>query len=174
MLQNGIVENRSGPRYVHASPIRAEWDTHEGAHIVAEGETENVGLDRTLALSQRELPPVGARVSLRVLSYHGETLADDDQVLRTEGIPATRTGGSETGTSDPFDVVPPPQVTTTDPASAAIDVPLNKTIAITFNRSVSATTSSFTIECPAGSGARGGGSTRLYRDVPSPWRDTRA
>ena len=42
------TENRSGPRYVAAFPIRAEWDTAEGAHIISEGETENVGPEGTL------------------------------------------------------------------------------------------------------------------------------
>jgi hypothetical protein len=88
MPQNGIVENRSGQRYVHAFPIRAEWDTNEGAHVVAEGETENVGPDGTLVYLQRELPPVGGRVSLRVLSDHGETLAVVAEVLRIERNPA--------------------------------------------------------------------------------------
>ena len=39
MPQSPAIENRSGPRYVHAFPIRAEWDTKDGVHIIAEGET---------------------------------------------------------------------------------------------------------------------------------------
>ena len=35
-----LVDNRGGPRYVHAFPIRAEWDTNDGVHMVAEGETD--------------------------------------------------------------------------------------------------------------------------------------
>jgi len=88
MPQNGIVENRSGQRYVHAFPIRAEWDTNEGAHIVAEGATENVGPAGPLVHLQRDLPPVGGRVSLRVLSDDGETLAVVAEVLRIERNPA--------------------------------------------------------------------------------------
>ena len=37
------LENRSGPRYVHAFSIRAEWDTNDGIHVVAEGRTEAGG-----------------------------------------------------------------------------------------------------------------------------------
>lgn len=88
MPQNEIVENRSGPRYVHAFPIRAEWDTNEGAHVVAEGETENVGPEGTLVHLQRDLPPVGGRVSLRVISDTGQTLSVVAEVLRIERNPA--------------------------------------------------------------------------------------
>lgn len=88
MPQNEFIDTRSGPRYVHAFPIRAEWDTNDGAHIVAEGETENVGPEGTLVYLQRDLPPVGGRVSLRVLSEKGETLSVVAEVLRIERNPA--------------------------------------------------------------------------------------
>jgi len=88
MPQNGFVENRSGPRYVHAFPIRAEWDTNDGAHIVAEGETENVGPSGTLIYLQHDLPPVGGRVNLRVLDDNGEKLSVVAEVLRIERNPA--------------------------------------------------------------------------------------
>ena len=55
-----MAEHRSGPRYVAAFPVRAEWDTADGAHVVSEGETENVGPEGTLIHLQRELPPVGS------------------------------------------------------------------------------------------------------------------
>jgi hypothetical protein len=84
MPQIPVVENRSGPRYVAAFPIRAEWDTHEGVHIVAEGETENVGPEGTLVHLQRELPPVGCRVNLLVLGEEGEKLSVIAEVLRIE------------------------------------------------------------------------------------------
>jgi len=51
-----MTEHRSGPRYVAAFPVRAEWDTADGAHVVSEGETENVGPEGTLIHLQRELP----------------------------------------------------------------------------------------------------------------------
>lgn len=88
MPQQVFVENRSGPRYVHAFPVRAEWDTHEGVHIVAEGETENVGPDGTLVYLQRELPPVGGRVNLRVLDDGGEKVSVVAEVLRIERNPS--------------------------------------------------------------------------------------
>lgn len=83
-----ISENRSGPRYVAAFPVRAEWDTEDGAHIVSEGETENVGPEGTLIHLQRDLPPVGSRVNLQVLGDDGEKLRVIAEVLRIERNPA--------------------------------------------------------------------------------------
>jgi hypothetical protein len=88
MPQSSIVESRSGPRYVHAFPIRAEWDTNDGTHIVAEGETENVGPEGTLVHLQRDLPPVGGRVNLRVMDDGGEKLSVVAEVLRIERNPS--------------------------------------------------------------------------------------
>lgn len=82
-----ITENRSGPRYIAAFPIRAEWDTNDGAHIVAEGETENIGPEGTLVHFQRDLPPVGGRVNLRVLGDDGEKLSVIAEVIRIERNP---------------------------------------------------------------------------------------
>ena len=83
-----MTEHRSGPRYVAAFPVRAEWDTADGAHIVSEGETENVGPEGTLIHLQRELPPVGSRVNLLVLGEEGEKLRVIAEVLRIERNPA--------------------------------------------------------------------------------------
>ena len=88
MPQTSIVENRSGPRYVHAFAVRAEWDTPDGVHVVAEGETENIGPEGTLIHLQRELPPVGGRVNLRVLDDGGEKLSVIAEVLRIERNPS--------------------------------------------------------------------------------------
>jgi hypothetical protein len=88
MPQTSIAESRSGPRYVHNFPIRAEWDTNDGTHIVAEGETENVGPEGTLVHLQRDLPPVGGRVNLRVLDETGEKLSVIAEVLRIERNPS--------------------------------------------------------------------------------------
>jgi hypothetical protein len=88
MPQSPVIENRSGPRYVHAFPIRAEWDTSEGVHIVAEGETDNVGPSGTLIHLQRDLPPVGSRVNLLVLGDEGEKLRVIAEVLRIERNPS--------------------------------------------------------------------------------------
>ena len=87
MPQGSLVDNRGGPRYVHAFPIRAEWDTNDGVHIVAEGETENVGPEGTLVHLQRELPPVGGRVNLLVMDDKGEKLRVIAEVLRIERNP---------------------------------------------------------------------------------------
>src|SRR5256714_9344310 len=88
MPQGSIVENRSGPRYVHAFPIRAEWDTNDGIHVVAEGETENVGPEGTLVHFQRDLPPVGGRVNLLVMDEAGEKLSVVAELLRIERTPS--------------------------------------------------------------------------------------
>ena len=88
MPQDSLVENRSGPRYVHAFPIRAEWDTDDGVHVVEQGETENVGPDGTLVHLLRVLPPVGGRVNLRVLDDKGEKLSVVAEVLRIERNPS--------------------------------------------------------------------------------------
>ena len=88
MPQSPFIESRSGPRYVHAFPIRAEWDTSEGVHIVAEGETDNVGPGGALIHLQRDLPPVGGRVNLLVLGDDGEKLRVIAEVLRIERNPS--------------------------------------------------------------------------------------
>ena len=88
MPQNSLTESRSGPRYIAAFPVRAEWDTDDGVHIVSEGETENIGPEGTLVHLQRELPPVGGRVSLLVLGEDGEKLRVVAEVLRIERNPA--------------------------------------------------------------------------------------
>ena len=88
MPQNSLTESRSGPRYVAAFPIRAEWDTDDGVHIVSEGETENIGPEGTLVHLLRDLPPVGSRVSLLVLGEDGEKLRVIAEVLRIERNPA--------------------------------------------------------------------------------------
>src|SRR5213080_4510416 len=88
MPLGSLVDNRGGPRYVHAFPIRAEWDTNDGVHVVAEGETENVGPEGTLIHLQRDLPPVGGRVNLLVMGDEGEKLRVIAEVLRIERNPA--------------------------------------------------------------------------------------
>ena len=87
MPQSQITDSRSGPRYIAAFPIRAEWDTDDGVHIVSEGETENIGPEGTLVHLLRELPPVGSRVSLLVLGEDGEKLRVIAEVLRIERNP---------------------------------------------------------------------------------------
>jgi hypothetical protein len=78
------AEQRTGPRYLASLLVRAEWDTEEGKHIVAEGKTENVGPAGALVHLQRDLPDVGSRVSLVVLSEDGQKLQVVTEVLRLE------------------------------------------------------------------------------------------
>jgi hypothetical protein len=87
MPQSQINDNRSGPRYIHAFPVRAEWDTNDGVHMVSEGETENIGPEGTLIHLQRDLPPVGSRVNLLVLGDEGEKLRVIAEVIRLERNP---------------------------------------------------------------------------------------
>src|SRR5260370_22546863 len=84
MPQNAISEGRSGIRYLAAFPVVDEWDTDEGGTVISEGETENVGPDGTLVHLQRQLPPVGGRVNLLVMSDDGEKLRVIAEVLRIE------------------------------------------------------------------------------------------
>ena len=77
-------ELRSGPRYLASLLVRAEWDTEEGKHIVAEGKTENVGPEGALVHLQRDLPDVGSRVQLMVLNEEGQKLQVVTEVLRLE------------------------------------------------------------------------------------------
>jgi hypothetical protein len=78
------AEQRTGPRYLASLLVRAEWETEEGKHIVAEGKTENVGPEGALVHLQRELPDVGSRVSLMILSEEGQKLQVITEVLRLE------------------------------------------------------------------------------------------
>ena len=84
MPRSQITETRSGPRYIAAFPVRAEWDTVDGVHIVSDGETENIGPEGTLVHLLRELPPVGSRVNSLVLGEDGEKLRVIAEVLRIE------------------------------------------------------------------------------------------
>ena len=80
-------ENRSGPRYLASLEVKAEWDEPGGAHVVAEGTTENVGPEGTLVRLPRQLPQVGSRVRLEVLNESGEKLQVIAEVLRIERHP---------------------------------------------------------------------------------------
>ncbi|HSD48187.1 MAG TPA: hypothetical protein VLB87_16285 [Pyrinomonadaceae bacterium] len=80
-------ENRSGPRYLASLEVKAEWDEPGGAHVVAEGMTENVGPEGTLVHLPRQLPEVGSRVRLEVLGETGERLQVIAEVLRIERHP---------------------------------------------------------------------------------------
>jgi hypothetical protein len=78
------AEQRTGPRYLASLLVRAEWETEEGKHVVAEGKTENVGPEGALVHLQRDLPDVGSRVQLLVLNDEGQKLQVVTEVLRLE------------------------------------------------------------------------------------------
>src|SRR5690349_16953729 len=80
-------ENRSGPRYLASLEVKAEWDDPGGAHVIAEGMTENVGPEGTLVHLPRQLPQVGSTVRLEVLGETGEKLQVIAEVLRIERHP---------------------------------------------------------------------------------------
>ena len=91
MSQNTTAEKRLGQRFVAYFPVRAEWDDEEsGAHIVAEGATENVGPAGALVHLER-LPLVGSRVQLDVLEeeepHTRVRLSAVAEVLRVERNP---------------------------------------------------------------------------------------
>ena len=88
MARHITSEQRTGPRYLASLLVRAEWDTEDGVHVVAEGTTENVGPEGALVHLQRELPDVGSRVQLQVLSEDGMKLQVVTEVLRIERNPA--------------------------------------------------------------------------------------
>ncbi|HKZ79092.1 MAG TPA: hypothetical protein VJ124_12380 [Pyrinomonadaceae bacterium] len=81
------TETRLGPRYLASFEVRAEWDEPGGAHIVAEGITENVGPEGTLVHLPRQLPDVGSTVRLEVQSEQGKKLQFIAEVLRIERNP---------------------------------------------------------------------------------------
>lgn len=82
-----FTEQRSGPRYLVHIAVRAEWDDEEsGEHIVAEGETENIGPQGALVHLER-LPDVGSRVRLTVPDAQGKKLQTIAEVLRLERNP---------------------------------------------------------------------------------------
>jgi hypothetical protein len=81
------INNRSGPRYLAAFEVRAEWDEPGGAHITSEGTTENVGPEGTLVHLPKKLPDVGSRVRLEVAGEDGAKLQVVAEVLRIERNP---------------------------------------------------------------------------------------
>ncbi len=87
MLTPTQIDNRSGPRYLVTLEVRAEWDERDGAHVVTEGETENIGPQGTLVHLPKRLPQVGDRVRLEVQGQDGQKLQVITEVLRIERNP---------------------------------------------------------------------------------------
>ncbi len=87
MSRNIATEQRSAPRYVVHIPVRAEWDDNDsGKHVVAEGETENVGPGSAL-VHLEHLPDVGSRIRLLVIDEGETRLQVVAEVLRVERNP---------------------------------------------------------------------------------------
>ena len=80
-------EGRTGARYLASFEVRAEWDEPDGAHVMSEGTTENVGPEGTLVHLPRRLPQVGSRVRLEVQGEEGTKLQVIAEVLRIERNP---------------------------------------------------------------------------------------
>jgi hypothetical protein len=87
MARQTEVDGRSGPRYLVSFEVRAEWDEPDGAHILSEGTTENVGPEGTLVHLPRRLPNVGSHVRLEVQGGDGKKLQVIAEVLRIERNP---------------------------------------------------------------------------------------
>ena len=87
MISHAESDHRSGPRYLAALEVRAEWDETDGTHIVTEGTTENIGPEGTLVHLPRRLPEVGGRVQLEVHDQDGKSLLVVTEVLRIERNP---------------------------------------------------------------------------------------
>jgi hypothetical protein len=87
MTRQMDTEARTGPRYLASFEVRAEWDDPDGAHILSEGITENVGPEGTLVHLPRKLPDVGSRVRLEVHGEDGNKLQVIAEVLRIERNP---------------------------------------------------------------------------------------
>src|SRR5215468_5208963 len=87
MLTPTQIDNRSGPRYLVMLEVRAEWDERDGAHVVSEGTTENIGPEGTLVHLPKRLPQVGDRVRLEVQGQDGQKLQVITEVLRIERNP---------------------------------------------------------------------------------------
>jgi hypothetical protein len=87
MTSHVEMDHRSGPRYLAALEVRAEWDETDGTHIVTEGITENIGPAGTLVHLPRRLPEVGGRVNLEVHDPDGKALLVVTEVLRIERNP---------------------------------------------------------------------------------------
>ena len=87
MSRNPVPDHRTGQRFVVAMPVQAEWDDESsGKHVIAEGETENVGPDGAL-VHLPQLPRVGDRITLVVRDAKEQLARVAVEVLRLERNP---------------------------------------------------------------------------------------
>lgn len=89
MSRDFVVDHRNGTRYPVSLPVQAEWDdSRSGAHVIAEGATENIGPEGAL-VHLHQLPEVGSRVELNVIDEAAGTsrMRVMVEVLRLERNP---------------------------------------------------------------------------------------
>ena len=79
-----MSERRTGSRHPISFPIRLEWKDEQGAEIIEEGLTENIGPTGTLVHLPRKLPLVGSKVNLTVTENADTQVMVIAQVLRLE------------------------------------------------------------------------------------------
>lgn len=81
------MESRGGPRYPVTVQVEAEWDDiRSGEHVIAGGETANIGPEGAL-VHLHQLPQVGAHIKLRVVGEGDLGLQVHVEVLRLERNP---------------------------------------------------------------------------------------
>lgn len=79
-----MQERRQGSRYVISFPISIKWKDENGAEVVEEGLTENVGQNGTLIYLPRRLPTVGSKVNLTITENMDDPITVTAQVIRLE------------------------------------------------------------------------------------------
>lgn len=75
-------ERRSAPRHVAGFEITIRWDSESGEQIASHGAAENIGRDGLLVHLPRELPPVGAVVTLNIVPEPFAPVSAAAEVIR--------------------------------------------------------------------------------------------
>lgn len=79
------TDRRRGTRHIVSIPVRLEWNDEKGMHVVADGNTENIGPRGTLVHLPRNLPNVGSQVRIIVLEVETtKNIRFEAEVLRLE------------------------------------------------------------------------------------------
>lgn len=137
-IQNG---NPDGIALVGPGPTVIQFLSYGGTFTAVNGPAS--GMTSTdIGVTEPSTTPVGYSLQL---SGTGTVYTD----FAWQAPAANTFGACNTGqTFSVPDVAP--FVVSTNPTAGAIDVPVSSSITVTFNEAVTATTSSFTLECPAG------------------------